>query len=104
VNRRLVQLGLALAAAPCAYAAVVYALQLVGFTGFAVRLGDELPLETWGQIGLVAAQMIIIAAALLIVFQGAMAASHRKAGIALAVAWLASAPLFILMLSILPIA
>ena len=102
MKRRLIALGFALAAAPCAYAAFVYGLQLISFTGFAVRMGDELPLQTWGQIGLVAGQAIVIAAALLIVLQGVQAQSYRKAAIALAVAWLATVPLFILMLTILP--
>jgi hypothetical protein len=98
VRRGLIGPGLALAAAPCAYAGFVYAWQLVSFMGFAVRLDEGLPLETWGQIALTAAQMIIIGAALLIVWQGAVGRSYRKAGIALAVAWIASAPLLVLML------
>ena len=59
----------------------------------------KLPLEVaWGQIALTAAQMVIIAAALMIVWQGAQQRRYRKAGVALALAWLASAPLFILLL------
>ena len=98
MNRRLIAAGFTLASLPPAYAGFVYGWQLVSFTGFAVRQGDPLPPETWGQVGVVAGQMIIIAAALLIAGQGVRAAKLRKAGIALAVAWLASAPLFVLML------
>ena len=95
---RLIALGFLLASLPPAYACFVYAWQLISFMGFAVRLDEGLPLETWGQIALVAAQMVIIAAALLIVWQGAMGGNYRKVGIGLAVAWMASAPLFVLIL------
>jgi hypothetical protein len=98
VSRRVAGLGLALAAIPPAYAGFVYGWQLVSFAGLQVRLGEDLPLQTWGQVGVFGAQMVIIAAALLITWQGARAQRYGKAGIALAVAWLASAPLFVLML------
>jgi hypothetical protein len=98
VNRRLIDLLVALAAIPPGCACGVYGWRLVSFAGFAVRIGEDIAPETWGQIGLVAGQMIVIAAALLIVWQGAAAQNWRKAGIALAVAWLATAPLLILML------
>ena len=98
MNRRVAGLGLGLAAIPPGYAGFVYGWQLVSFAGLEVRVGEDLPLETWGQIAVFAAQMVIIAAALLIVWQGARQRRYRKAGIALAMAWVASAPLFVLML------
>jgi hypothetical protein len=94
VKRGLANQGLALAAAPCAYAWFVDAWQVATFTGFAVRLQDDLPGEAWGEIGLSAGGMVVIAAALLVAWQGARAGRWRKAGIALAVAWVASAPVF----------
>jgi hypothetical protein len=97
VKGRLIALGFLPASLPPAYACFVYGWQLVGFTGFAVRIGDDLPWQAWGQIALVAGQMIVIAAALLVVGQGVSGRRYRKAGIALAVAWLAAAPLYALL-------
>jgi len=94
VTPRLAWAVLALLAAPCAWAAYACGWQLVGFTGFAVRLDDDLPGEAWRQIGFTALQMIAIAAALLVAWQGAQQARWRNAWLALAVAWLASAPTF----------
>ena len=98
MNPRLIAAGLLLASLPCGYAGFVYGWQLVSFGSFAVRLGDEVPREAWGQVALTAGQMAIIAAALLVVWQGAGQRRYRKAGLALAVAWLATAPLLILIL------
>jgi hypothetical protein len=95
VKRRLAGAALILAAAPCAWACFVCGWQLVSFTGFAVRLDEDLPGEAWWQIGLVAAQMIVIAAALLVAWQGWQAGRYRKSGVALAVAWIAAAPVFV---------
>ena len=95
MKRGLAAAGLVLAGAPCAWACFVCGWQLVSFTGFAVRLDEDLPGEGWRQIALVAAQMIIIAAALLIAWQGWQAQRYRKSGIALAVAWIAAAPVFV---------
>jgi len=95
VRRGLAAAGLMLASLPPAYACFVCGWQLVSFTGFAVRLDEDLPGETWRQIGLVAAQTIVIAAALLVVWQGWQQARGRKAGLALAVAWIAAAPTFL---------
>ena len=95
MKRGLAAAGLVLAGAPCAWACFVCGWQLVSFTGFAVRLDEDLPGEAWRQIALVAAQMIIIAAALLIAWQGWQARRYRKSGIALAVAWIAAAPVFV---------
>lgn len=95
---RLIAAGFLLVSLPPAYACFVYGWQLVSFTGFAVRVGEDLPTQVWGQIGLTAAQMIVIAAALLIVGQGVSARGYRKAGVALTLAWLATAPLLILLL------
>jgi hypothetical protein len=92
VKRRLAAAGLILAGAPCAWAWFVCGWQLVSFTGFAVRLDEELPAEAWLQIGLVAAQTVVIAAALLVLWQGWQAGDYQKSGIALAVAWVAAAP------------
>jgi hypothetical protein len=98
VKGRLIALSFLLASLPPAYACFVYGWQLVGFTGFAVRVGDDLPWQAWGQIALVAGQMIVIAAALLVVGQGVSGRGHRKAAIALGVAWVATAPLLILLM------
>jgi len=87
-------LAFAAAVAPCGWACYVCGWQLVSFTGFAVRLDEDLPGEAWRQIGFTALQMIAIAAALLVAWQGAQQARWRKAGLALAVAWVASAPTF----------
>lgn len=95
MNRpRLAWAALVLLAAPCAWACYVSGWQLVSFTGFAVRLDDDLPGEAWRQIGFVTVQMIAIAAALLVAWQGGQAGRWRKAGLALAVAWIAAAPTF----------
>lgn len=102
MRRRLIVGGFALAALPCAYACFVYGWQLVSFTGIAVRLGEDLPSQTWGQIALVAGQMVVIAAALMIVWQGVQARRYGKAGLALAVGWLATGPLLILLVTQLP--
>jgi hypothetical protein len=87
--------GFALAAAPCAWACYVAGWQLVSFTGFAVRLDEDLPGAAWVQIAWPTLQMIAIAAALLVAGQGVQTGRRRKAGLALAVAWLASAPTFV---------
>ena len=88
---RLAWAALVLLAAPCAWAAYACGWQLVSFTGFAVRLDDDLPGEAWRQIGFTAVQTIAIAAALLVAWQGGQQARWRKAWVALAVAWGASA-------------
>jgi hypothetical protein len=98
-KRRLGLAALALAAAPCAWACFVCGWQLVSFTGFAVRLDEDLPGEAWRQIGLVAAQTIVIAAALLIAWQGWQGRDYRKLWIALAVAWIAAAPVFVVLIA-----
>ena len=98
MTRQVRRLLLALAAAPCAYAALVYGWQLVEFGGFAVRLDETLPGSAWMQIGLVAAQTVVIAAALAAAWQGAVQERHRMAATALAVAWLASAPLWVMLM------
>jgi hypothetical protein len=98
VNRGLAALGLTLAAVPCAYAGFVDAWQVATFTGFAVRLQDSLPGETWREIGLTGGEFVAIAAALLVLGQGVQAGRYRKAGTALAVAWIASAPVFVVLL------
>lgn len=98
MRQSLAGLGFALAAAPCAYAAFVYGWQLVSFTGFAVRLDEDLPMEALGQIGLVAAQMVVIASALLVAAQGVGQRRYRKASVALGLAWLATAPLLVMWL------
>jgi hypothetical protein len=94
VTPRLAWAALILLAAPCAWAAYVCGWQLVSFTGFAVRLDDGLPVEAWRQIGFTAVQMIAIAAALLVAWQGGQQARWRKAWLALAVSWIAAAPTF----------
>jgi hypothetical protein len=95
MTRPLIAATLALAAAPCAWACYVAGWQLVSFTGFAVRLDEDLPGGAWAQIAWLTLQMIAIAAALLVAAQGVQAGRWRKAGLALAVAWLASAPTFV---------
>jgi hypothetical protein len=95
VRRGLVILGLTLAALPCAYADFVDAWQLATFAGFAVRLDEDLPLEAWRDIGFTALQTIVIASALLVALQGLQGRGYRKSAIALAIAWLGSAPLYV---------
>ncbi|HEY8004131.1 MAG TPA: hypothetical protein VIE16_07885, partial [Phenylobacterium sp.] len=90
MKRPVILAALALATAPCAWACYVAGWQLVSFTGFAVRLDEDLPGEAWAQIAWPTLQMIAIAAALLVAWQGGQAGRWRKAGLALAVAWLAS--------------
>jgi hypothetical protein len=102
VKRRLAAAGLVLTGAPCAWACFVCGWQLVSFAGFAVRLDEGLPGEAWRQIGFVAAQMVVIAAALLIAWQGWQGRRYRKSAIALAVAWLAAAPVFWSLVSLRP--
>jgi hypothetical protein len=94
LGRGLAWAGLILAGLPCAWAGFVCGWQLVSFTGFAVRLDEGLPGEAWRQIGLAAGQMVVIAAALLVAWQGFQARSWRKSAIAIAVAWFAAAPVF----------
>ena len=97
MRRGLAAAGLMLANLPPAYACFVCGWQLVSFAGFAVRLDDDLPGEAWRQIGVIAAQMIVIAAALLVAWQGSQQARWRKAGLALSVAWIAAAPTLLLL-------
>ena len=95
MRRGLAAAGLVLAGAPCAWACLVCGWQLISFTGFAVRLDEDLPGEAWRQIALVAGQTVVIAAALLVAWQGWQARPYRKLWIALAVAWIAAAPVFV---------
>lgn len=97
MNRRLALLALALAVAP-AYAAFVYGWKLAEFLGFATRLDQNLPFVAWAQVALTAAQMVVIAGALAMCWQLASLGRRRAAAIAMAVAWLAAAPLYVLLL------
>lgn len=94
MNPGLARLLLALAAVAPAYACFVYGWQLVSFTGFAVRLDDDLPGEAWRSIGLSAAQMIAIAVALFVVWHAGSNLRWGRAAVAMALAWASAAPLF----------
>jgi hypothetical protein len=95
--RRLAVLGIALAVPP-AYAAFVYGWKLAEFMGFAVRLDQNLPLLAWAQVALTAAQMVVIAGGLAMTWQFASLGRRRAAVIAMTVAWLTAAPLYVLLL------
>jgi hypothetical protein len=95
VKPRLAALLLALAAIPPAYAGFVYGWQLVAFGGFAVRVDDALPSDAWLQVALIALPFIAIAAALFVMWEGVSSRRLRRALVALAVAWIASAPLYL---------
>lgn len=97
MKRQWIVLGLALAVAP-AYAAFVYGYQLAGFLSMTTRLGEDLPLAVWGSVALTAAQMVLIAGALAMCWQFAMQGRRRAAAVAMAVAWLVAAPLYVLLL------
>ena len=98
MNPRLAGLLLALAAVPPAYAGFVYGWQLVSFGDMASRLDDALPAETWMQAGLLALPFLAIAAALFVVWEGVSKGRLRRALIGLAVAWIASLPLYVMFL------
>lgn len=95
---RLIAAAFVLVSLPCAYAVFFYGWQLVSFAGFAVRIGDEVPGEAWRLSALSAAQMAVITGALYVMGQGLAQRRLKKASTALAVAWLATAPLLILLL------
>ena len=90
-------LGLALAVPP-AYAAFVYGYKLAEFLGFAVRLDQNLPLLAWAQVALTLAQMVVIGGALATCWQFSTLGRRRGAVVAMVVAWLAAAPLYVLLL------
>ncbi|MBS0334639.1 MAG: hypothetical protein JSS35_17860 [Proteobacteria bacterium] len=95
-------IGVALAVAP-AYAAFVYGYKLAEFLGFAVRLDQGLPPMVWGQVALTALQMVVIAGALATCWQFASLGRRRAAAVAMAVAWLAAAPLYVLLIFARPV-
>ena len=89
-------LGLAIASLPPAYAEFVDLWQLVSFTGFAVRVGDEaLPGEVWAQTALLVATSVAIPVALFVAWRAASRDRLRPTLVALGVAWIAAAPLFV---------
>ena len=98
MNGRLAALLLAMAAIPPAYAGFVYGWQLVTFGGFAVRVDDALSPDTWIQVAVIALPFIAIAAALFVMWEGVSRRRPRRALIALAVAWIASLPLYLTLL------
>ncbi|HEX5262976.1 MAG TPA: hypothetical protein VFW13_05590 [Phenylobacterium sp.] len=97
MNRRWAVLGIALAVAP-AYAAFVYGYELAGFMSATTRMGESLPLSAWGSVALTAAQMVVIAGALAMCWQFASLGRRRAAVVAMIVAWLTAAPLYVLIL------
>ena len=88
MNPRLAGLLLALAAIPPAYACFIIGWQVVSFAGFAVRLDEDLPAATWGQIGWSAMKMLLIALALFNAWRSASRGAMRNASLAMAVAWI----------------
>jgi hypothetical protein len=94
VRPRLAALLLALAAIPPAYACFVYGWQIVSFTGFAVRLDDDLPGEAWQSIAGSGLMMTVLAVGLFIVWRGASRRRYRVALIALLACWVVATPLF----------
>ncbi|MBS0361093.1 MAG: hypothetical protein JSR98_06910 [Proteobacteria bacterium] len=97
MNRRWALLGIALAVAP-AYAAFVYGWELAEFLSTTTRMGESLPPSAWGPVALTAAQMVVIAGALAMCWQFGSLGRRRAAVIAMVVAWLAAAPLYVLIL------
>jgi hypothetical protein len=86
------------ASAPPLYAAYVYGWKLAEFLSFAIRLDENLPLTTWGQVVLTVMQVVVIGGGLAVAWQAAPAKRWRVVAVAMAVAWLASAPLYALIL------
>ena len=99
MNRRWALLGIALAVAP-AYAAFVYGWELAEFLSITTRVGEGLSFSAWGPVALTAGQMVVIAGARAMCWQFASLGRRRAAAIAMAVAWLAAAPLYALLLMV----
>jgi hypothetical protein len=95
VTPRLARWLLALAAVPPAYACFLYGWQVVGFTGFAVRLDEALPADAWWSIAASGLGMAAIAISLFIVWRCASRRRFRAAGFALLACWVIAAPLLV---------
>ena len=90
---------LAALSAPPLYAAYVYGYKLTEFLSASTRLDESLPWQVWSQIAVVGLQTVVIGAGLAVAWQMAPARRWRTAAIALGVAWLASAPLYVMLLA-----
>jgi hypothetical protein len=91
------------ASAPPAYAAFVYGYELARFVAPVMRTQAALALTVWAQLALTAAQMVVIGGGLALAWQAAPARRWRTIGVALGVAWLAAAPLYLLLLATRPV-
>ena len=89
--------------APPLYAAYVYGYKLTDFLTAATRLDGVLPWQVWGQVAVTALQTVVIAAGLAVAWQMAPAKRWRAVAIAMGVAWLTSAPLYVLLLAVQPV-
>ena len=96
-SRRLLILGVALAVPP-AYAAFLYGYGIARFVSLAVRLGQYLHPADWIQVAITAAQILVIAGGLAMCWQFASLGRRRAAIVAMALTWLAAAPLYVLLL------
>ena len=86
------------ASAPPLYAAYVYGYELTGFLTLSTRMDAVLSAGDWGRLALVAAQMVVIGAGLAVAWQAVPQARWRVVAAALGVAWVASAPLYVLLM------
>ena len=86
------------ASAPPLYAAYVYGYELTEFLTAATRMDGVLPWQVWGQVAVTGLQTVVIAAGLAVAWQMAPARRWRPAAIAMGISWLASAPLYVLLL------
>jgi len=98
VRARGFTLLLALSAPPL-YAAYVYGYKLTEFLSASTRIEGGLPWQAWSQVAVVGLQTVVIAAGLAVAWQMAPARRWRPAAIAMGVSWLASAPLYVLLLA-----
>jgi hypothetical protein len=85
--------------APPLYAAYVYGYKLTEFLSASTRIEGGLPWQAWGQVAVVGLQTVVIAAGLAVAWQMASAKRWRVVAIALGIAWLASAPLYVMLLA-----
>ncbi len=89
--------------APPLYAAYVYGYKLVEFLSATTRMDESLPWQIWSQIAVTGLQTVVIGAGLAVAWQMAPARRWRVVGVALGVAWLAAAPLYVMLLAAPPI-
>ena len=87
------------ASAPPLYAAYVNGYKLIEFLSAVTRLDEGLPWQVWSQVVVTGLQTVVIGAGLAVAWQMAPARRWRVVGVAMAVAWLAAAPLYVLLLA-----